>query len=97
LWDGGADACGRPHLVGLVDVATLTEHPEPAATTPDFEARSVEFEGPSRGQRAPNEGGSRPARNGAGAAGSGRTNGRVPEPAHQGNGLGSHVAIGGQR
>ncbi|GAC1541229.1 MAG: hypothetical protein NVS3B12_28670 [Acidimicrobiales bacterium] len=97
LWDAGAGADGRPHLVGLVDVATLAEGPEPAATTGDFEGPNAEFEPPSRVQRAPIEGGSRSPRNTSGPGSSRRANGRAPETAHQANGSGSHVAIGGAR
>jgi DNA primase len=98
LWDAGADTDG-PHLVGLVDVATLAEPPEPAepaVTTPNHEGRHAEFEPPSRAQRARNEGGSRPPQNGSGPAGSRRTNGHGPGNPRQGNGSGSHVVVGGR-
>jgi len=95
LWDAGVDADG-PHLVGLVDVATLTESPEPAATTVEFEGRTPEFGPPSRGQRARNEGGSRSPRTGVPPAGSRSVNGHGPPKAHQGNGSGSHVVVGGR-
>jgi hypothetical protein len=95
LWDTGADTDG-PHLVGLVDVATLARPPGPAITTADVEGARPEFEPPSRGQRARNEGGSRPPRNGIPAAGSRPVNGHTPPTAHQGNGSGSHVGVGGR-
>jgi DNA primase catalytic core len=95
LWDGGADIDGRPHLVGLVDVATLAQDRDLAVTTPDFEGPNAEFEGPLSPQRAPNEGGSRSPRNDIPPGSSRRINGRSPETAHQGNGSGSHTAIGG--
>ncbi len=91
LWDAGPGVDGRPHLVGLVDVATLAE---PAATTADFEGRTGEFEPPSRAQQAPIVGASRSPRNGSGPASSRRTNNGASSTAHQGNGSGSHVAIG---
>ncbi len=94
LWDGGADASGRPHLVGLVDVATLTTESEPAVTTTNHEGPKAEFEGPTSPQRAPVAGGPRSPRNGAGTGSSRRLNGRIPETAHQGNGSGSHLAAG---
>ncbi len=93
LWDGGGTD-GRPHLAGLVDVATLAETAEPVVTTGDFEGPNGDFEGPSSPQRGPIEGGSRPARNGARPA---RTSTSKPEAsgnAYQGNGSRSHVPIG---
>lgn len=93
LWDGGGTD-GRPHLVGLVDVAALTEAPAPAATTGDFEPPNSGFEGPSSPQRGPNEGGSRPSRNGRRPATAGGLSGRDAENAHRGNGSQSHVAAG---
>ncbi len=95
LWDG-AGADGRPHLVGLVDVATLAPgQPGPAATTANFEGENADIEGPTRGERGPVEGGSRSARNGSGPGDSSRSNGRGPGNAHQDDAPGSHVVVGG--
>lgn len=96
LWDG-AGTDGRPHLVGLVDVATLAEPPGPTPTTADFEPPNPEFEPPTRAQRAPIEGGSRSPGNGAGAGRSRLPGDRVAQNPHQGNGSGSHVAMRGGR
>jgi DNA primase len=96
LWDG-AGTDGRPHLVGLVDVATLAEAPGPAPTTVDYERPDPEFEPPTRAQRAPIEGGSRSPGNGAGAGGSRPSGAAAVQNAHQGNGSGPHVAMGGGR
>ncbi|HUP69399.1 MAG TPA: hypothetical protein VM142_06240, partial [Acidimicrobiales bacterium] len=96
LWDG-AGTDGRPHLVGLVDVATLAESPGPAATTADFEPPNHEFEPPTRAQRAPIEGGSRSPGNGAGAGRSPLPGAAAAQNPHQGNGSGSHVAMRGGR
>lgn len=96
LWDG-AGTDGRPHLVGLVDVATLAEAFQPAPTTAGYEPRDPEFEPPTRAQRAPIEGGSRSPGNGAGAGSSRPSGDRVAQNAHQANGSGPHVVVGGGR
>lgn len=96
LWDG-AGTDGRPHLVGLVEVATLAEAPGAVATTADHEGPDPGFEPPTRAQRGPVEGGPRPPGNGAGAGRSPSLGDRVAQNAHQGNGSGSHVVVGGSR
>jgi hypothetical protein len=92
LWDGGG-VDGRPHLAGLVDIETLTEGPDPAATTGDFEGRNGDFEGPSSPHGAPIEGGSRSSRNGGRPAPSRQRNSQSAGNAYQGNGSRSHVPI----
>jgi len=95
LWDGeGAD--GRPHLVGLVDVAILADRAGPAATTGEFEDRNAGVEGPVSPQRGPVEDASRSTRKGTGAGVSPRSNGHGPPKAHQGDVSGSHVVVGGR-
>ncbi|MGH9281942.1 MAG: DNA primase, partial [Acidimicrobiales bacterium] len=95
LWDG-AGTDGRPHLVGLVDVATLAEGAEPTATTADFEGPDPGFEPPTRAQRGAIEGGSRPPGNGAGAGSSRPLGPPAARNAQQGNGSGSPVVVGGR-
>lgn len=50
LWDG-AGTDGRPHVVGMVDVATLAEAPSFAATTADYEGQNSQFELPTSPHR----------------------------------------------
>jgi DNA primase len=95
LYDGGG-ADGRPHLVGLVDVATLAEPPVPVATTAGFEPPEARFEGPTSPQRGANEGGSRSPQTGPGPAGMRPVNGTGARNAHLGSGSRSHVAVGGR-
>ncbi|MGH9284003.1 MAG: hypothetical protein ACRD0S_13830 [Acidimicrobiales bacterium] len=96
LWDG-AGTDGRPHLVGLVDVATLADQEEPAPTTADYEGREGDFEPPTRAQRGAIEGGSRQPGNTVPPAGSALLGAGATRNAHQANGSGSHVAAGGGR
>lgn len=86
LYDGGGTD-GRPHLVGLIDVAALTDKPTPVATTGDPEARNGRFEGPTSPQRGAIEGGSRTTGNGRRPAasrrvGGGAANGAAPGADH---------------
>jgi DNA primase len=93
LYDGGG-ADGRPHLLGLVDVAELAESPGPVPTTPNYEAPKPGFEGPTSPQRAPNDGGSRLPETGPGPAAMRPINGAALKNAHLGNGSRSHIAVG---
>lgn len=94
LWDG-AGTDGRPHLVGLIDVAALAQPPDPVATTGDPEGRNGGFEGPTSPQRGPIEGGSRPGQNGRGAAASRRSsNGNANGTAPGDEGSRSHARMG---
>jgi hypothetical protein len=90
LWDGGG-ADGRPHLVGLVDVATLAE---PARVTADLEGAIAEFEPPTSAQRAPVEGTSRPSTNSRRPGPSRRADNTSDEHPHQENGERSHAVVG---
>lgn len=93
LYDGGG-ADGRPHLVGLVDVAELAETPAPVATTAEFEPPEGEFEGPTGPQRAPNGPDPRSPGTSPGPAVMRKINGAGARNAHLGNSSGSHVAVG---
>ena len=95
LYDGGG-ADGRPHLVGLVDVAELAETPASVATTAGFEPPEATFEGPTSPQRAPNEGGSSSPETAPGPAVMHKINGAGARNARLGNGSRSHVAVGGR-
>lgn len=95
LWDG-AGTDGRPHLVGLVDVATLAEAAGPTPTTADHEGQNGQFEPPTRAQRAPIEGGSRWPGNGRRPAPTRPAEDHGAENAHQANGSGPRVVVGGR-
>jgi len=89
LHDGGG-ADGRPHLSGLVDVATLAA----AATTGDLVGPAAQFEGPSGGHRAPVEGASGGAQTAVAQGFSAATaaNGAPHAPSGL-NGSGSHAQV----